>query len=193
MCNRAKQGAALFLPVLFFGILLLGACENDLNKIKEISARQKSLPIDTTRGVEVLYSDSAIVKGKMITPVLIHHEVAKSFYEMPKGVKVIFYDRSQKETGTIVADSGVYREKEQIIEFYKNVVGSNPVGYMYKSDELIWDQVKRIVYSNKPVQLINVKTGEYQNSNSFESDDKFITKSFPHGYGSFDFENSGLK
>jgi hypothetical protein len=64
MYSRAKQVTYLFLPALLFGMLLLTACENDLNKIKEISALQVSQPIDTTRGVEVIYSDSAILKVK---------------------------------------------------------------------------------------------------------------------------------
>jgi hypothetical protein len=97
MHSRAKQVSALFLPALLLGMLLLGACENDLKKIKEISAKSVSQPIDTTRGVEVIYSDSAIVKGKMITSLLIHYDVSKQvtkpYYTMPKGVKVIFYDK----------------------------------------------------------------------------------------------------
>jgi hypothetical protein len=66
MHSRAKQVTSLFLPALLFGMLLLGACENDLNKIKAVSAKQVSQPIDTTRGVEVIYSDSAILKGSIM-------------------------------------------------------------------------------------------------------------------------------
>lgn len=192
MYSRAKQVPALFLPVLLISMLLLGACENDLNKIKEISAKQVNQPIDTTRGVEMIYSDSAVVKGKMLTALLIHHDIAKAFYAMPKGVKVIFYDADQKETGTIVADSGVYREKEQIIEFHKNVVGTNAKGYTYKSDELIWDQVKKVVYSNKPVLIYDL-TGNVQNSVNFTIDDKFTHPHFVQSTGVFDITNSGLQ
>jgi hypothetical protein len=53
MHSRAKQVTYLLLPALLFGMLLLGACENDLNKIKAVSAKQVSQPIDTTRGVEL--------------------------------------------------------------------------------------------------------------------------------------------
>jgi LPS export ABC transporter protein LptC len=171
MHSRAKQVSALFLPALLLGMLLLGACENDLKKIKEISAKIVSQPIDTTRGVEVIYSDSAIVKGKMITPLLIHYDVAKPYYTMPKGVKVIFYDKFQKEIGNIVSDSAAQREKEHITEFYKNVVATNIKGETYKSDQLIWDQDKKILYSNKPVQITTVG-GDIMNGVDFKSDDK---------------------
>lgn len=172
MHSRAKQVSALFLPALLTGMLLLGACENDLNKIQEISAKQVSLPIDTTRGVEVIYSDSAMVKAKMLTPLLIHHTVTNPFYIMPKGVKVIFYDKSLKESGNIVSDSAVNREKEKLIEFHKNVVATNAKGETFKSDELIWDQDKKTLYSNKPVQIISPSSGDTTNGVNFMSDDK---------------------
>lgn len=171
MYTRAKQATALILPVMLIGMVLFSACENDLNKIKEISAKQVSQPIEITTGVEVIYSDSAIVKGKMITPLLIHHSVAKPFYVMPKGVKVIFYDNDQKESSNIVADSAVQHEKEQIIEFHKNVVATNAEGDTYRSEELIWDQVKKILYSNKPVQ-ITTANGNVMNGANLMSDDK---------------------
>src|ERR1700753_2333298 len=98
----AKQ-VAVCLPAMLIGMLLLQSCENDLKKIKEISAKQVSRPIENTTGVEITYSDSAIVKAIMTTPLLVEHSVKNAFDVMPKGVKVVFYDKDQKETSTIVA------------------------------------------------------------------------------------------
>ncbi|HTH83618.1 MAG TPA: LPS export ABC transporter periplasmic protein LptC [Mucilaginibacter sp.] len=188
MHSRAKQVSALFLPALLSGMLLLGACENDLKQIKQISAKLVSQPIDTTRGVEVIYSDSAIVKGKMITPLLIHYDVSKSvakpYYSMPKGVKVIIYDKDAKEIGNIVSDSAAQHEKEHITEFFRNVVATNIKGETYKSDELIWDQDKKIFYSNKPVQ-ITMAGGDIMNGTSFKSDDKFNNPHLTQSTGLF--------
>ncbi|MES2377309.1 MAG: LPS export ABC transporter periplasmic protein LptC [Bacteroidota bacterium] len=170
MHSRAKQVASLLLPALLFGMLLLSACENDLNKIKEVSSKQVSQPIDTTRGVEVIYSDSAILKGIMRTPLMIHYAIAKPYYKMPSGVKVILYDAFAKETGNIVADSGVYRFSEKIIEFHHHVVCTNDKGETFKSDELIWDQVKKTIYSRKPVQM-TTPSGDIMNGIDFTSDD----------------------
>lgn len=187
-----KQVARLILPVMFLGMLLLAACENDLSKIKEISAQQISQPIETTTGVEVTYSDSAKVKGKLITPLWIHHTIDSPYYVMPKGVKVIFYDKFLKESGNIVSDSAVQREKQNITEFYKNVVGTNAKGDTFKSDELIWDQDKKIVYSNKPV-LITTKSGDVQNSTSFKSNEDFSNSTFGNATGYADISDSGLQ
>ncbi len=182
MHSRAKQVTSLFLPALLFGMLLLGACENDLNKIKEVSAKLVSQPIDTTRGVEVIYSDSAILKGIMKTPLMIHYAIAKPYYKMPNGVKVVFYDAFAKETGNIVADLGLYRDAEKIIEFHHHVVCTNAKGETFKSDELIWDQVKKTIYSRKPVQM-TTPTGDIMNGIDFTSDDGLLHPIMRQGTG----------
>jgi len=189
MHSRAKQVSALFLPALLSGMLLLAACENDLKKIKEISAKLVSLPIDTTRGVEIIYSDSAIVKGKMLTPLFIHYAVAKPYYTMPNGVKVFFYDKTLKEIGNIVSDSAVLRPKENITEFYKNVVATDTQGNTYKSEELIWDQDKKTVYSNKTVQMTTVD-GDVTYGISFTSDDKLTHPILQQATGVFNVTDS---
>lgn len=192
MHSRAKQVSALFLPALLLGMLLLGACENDLKNIKAISSKLVSLPIDTTRGVEVIYSDSAIVKGKMITPLLIHYTVAKPYYVMPNGVKVIFYDKNLKESGNIVADSALQREKESLIEFHRNVVATNAQGETFSSDELIWDQNKKILYSNKPVK-ITMSSGDVMNGVDFKSDDQLTHPVMRQSTGIFNVSDNPVQ
>lgn len=174
MYKKAKQASHLFLPALLLGMLLLAACENDLNKIKQVSALQVSQPVDTTLGVEVIYSDSAIVKAKMTSPLMIQYTtVQKPYYKMPNGVKVIFFDQNIREQGNIVGDLGIYRlGSEQLVEFHRNVVATDSKGQTYKSDELIWDLTKKVIYSNKPVQL-TTPSGNVMNGTSFRSDENF--------------------
>jgi hypothetical protein len=192
MHSRAKQVTSLFLPALLFGVLLLSACENDLNKIKEVSAKLVSQPIDTTRGVEVIYSDSAIVKGIMKTPLMIHYAVAKPYYIMPKGVKVVFFDVNGKETGNIVADSAANHDIEKLIEFHKNVVCTNAKGETFKSDELIWDQLKKTIYSNKPVQMAT-PSGNIMNGKDFKSDDALLHPIMTQSTGVFNVSDMPTK
>src|SRR5476651_1899440 len=127
MNGSAKHG--LLLAALLVGMLLLNACENDLNKIKEISAKQSTSAIDSTTNVDVIYSDSARVKLHMTAPLLLQHSDVKNpektYDEMPRGVKIVFYDTTRKVSGTIVADSAIQHTKAKIIEFHKNVVATN--------------------------------------------------------------------
>jgi hypothetical protein len=148
MCSGAKQG--FLLPALLISMLLLNACDSDLQKIKEISAKQSTNSIDSTTMVDVIYSDSARVKLHMTAPLLLQHQDIKKpvndYDEMPHGVKIVFFDTSRNESGSIIADSAIQHTQAKIIEFHKNVVAVNAQGDTYKSDELIWDQVKKIIY-----------------------------------------------
>jgi LPS export ABC transporter protein LptC len=184
MLNSAKQ--ATWLSALFVAMLFFAACENDINKINAISNNQSIRAVDSTTDVDVVYSDSARVKLHMTSPLLLHHDdlkhPEKAYEEMPHGVRIVFYDTTRKESGTIVADSAIQHTKAQIIEFHKNVVATNPAGDTYRSDELIWDQAKKIIYSNKPVQL-TTHQGNVMNGMPFTSDEKLTQPKFGHATG----------
>ena len=148
-----KLRRCIYGAVYFVGISMLFACENDLRKVEQISAKKLSVPVDKSTGVEIIYSDSAIVKAKLITPELLNFKTEKPYIEMNKGVTVIFYDQNQQESSRVKADYAIRRERENIVELKRNVVVTNIKGETFKSDELIWDETKRRFYSNKLVSI----------------------------------------
>lgn len=173
-------------------ILLIGfffvSCENDLKDVEKISADNNAIPVDKSFGVEVIYSDSAVVKAKMLAPQVDSYK-DKRYDEMVKGVTIIIYDENQKESSRIVSDYAIRREGEGIVELRKNVVATNVKGDIYKSDELIWDEKKRKFLSNKAVQVTQ-KNGNILFGTGFESDEAFkrprifnATGNFPSGAG----------
>jgi LPS export ABC transporter protein LptC len=169
---KAKQLSKLFLPVVIAGMAFLTACENDLRDLQKISANEVNKPIERFTGVDVIYSDSAKVKAHMTAPLMINYKVKKPYTEMPKGVKIIFYDNNLVESSTIVADYAIRREVEKIIELRKNVVGTNAKGDTFSSEELIWDEATKQIHSN---QLVHVKMadGSITDGTSFTSDENF--------------------
>ena len=179
---KAKHIVNLFLPVIIAGLALLTGCENDLKDIQKISAAEVNKPIEKYTDVDVIYSDSAKVKAHMTAPVMINYKVKNPYTEMPKGVKVIFYDNELKDSSTIRADQGVYREKEKLIELHKNVVGTNAKGDTFSSEELIWDQNTKQIHSNQPVH-VKFADGGFQDGTSFVSDDNFNHWNLVQGKG----------
>jgi hypothetical protein len=180
--HSQKRLPRLFLTLLATGALWLTACENDLNNIKKIANMTSGLAVDTPRGVDIIYSDSAVVKGKMITPLLIKYSTDKPYDVMPEGVKVISFDKFGKEDGNIIADSAVQLENENITKFYKNVVVTTADGSIFKSDEIIWDQPKKKFHSGKPWELRR-PNGDIFNGVGFESDDKLEHATWGSGIG----------
>lgn len=139
--------------VFITGILLQFSCENDLRDVEQISAKKLIVPVDRSTGVEIIYSDSARVKAKLITPELLNYKTDKPYLEMKKGVTVIFYDQDQQETSRVKSDYAIRREREYIIELKRNVVVTNVKGETFKSEELIWDENKKRFYSNRLVSI----------------------------------------
>lgn len=161
--------------IVFFcvlGCLVLISCENDLKDIEKISSRSTKVSADTSKGVEVIFSDSALVKGKLITPLLLHYNTATPYYEMPNSLTVIIYDVNQQESSRIIADNGIWREDKKLIELRKNVVVTTKKGDTFKSEELFYDQAKQIFYSN---QLVNITKpdGTSIYGTQFQSDQNF--------------------
>ncbi|MDP3469185.1 MAG: LPS export ABC transporter periplasmic protein LptC [Daejeonella sp.] len=148
-----KIRRCIYGAVLYVGILLLFACENDLRKVEQISAKKMLVPVDKSTGVEIIYSDSSIVKAKLITPELLNFKTEKPYIEMNKGVTVIFYDPYQQESSRVKADYAIRRERENIVELKRNVVVTNIKGETFKSEELIWDETKKRFYSNRLVSI----------------------------------------
>jgi LPS export ABC transporter protein LptC len=185
MLSQAKKSSNLYLPALFICMLLLGACENSLDDIKKIASNDEEKPISRSTGVDVIYSDSAKVKAHMTTPLMIEYaDPAKPYDEMPKGVKIIFYDDNLQEKGTITSDYAIRYEKQNLITFRKNVVATNAQGETFKSEELIYDQDSKKIYSNKPVQ-INMASGNTMYGTGFKSNESMYPWTIDNSNGIF--------
>jgi LPS export ABC transporter protein LptC len=182
--QRAKLLSRLFLPLVIAGMGLLQACENDVKDLPKMSNDEASKPIETYTDVDVIYSDSAKVKAHMTSPLMIKYKVKNPYTEMPKGVKVIFYDPNMNENGTLTADFAVQREQEKTIELRKNVVGVNAKGETFTSDELIWDQNTKKVHSSKLVH-VRMADGSIADGTSFTSDESLNHWKLDNGSGDF--------
>lgn len=171
----------LLLPLAAF----ISSCENDLKKVREISANEVDTVAQRTTGLDLIMSDSAKVEIHLTAPLMIEYQIKKPYKIMPKGVKIDYYDRGTGQfAGDIIADTGIQREQEKLIEFHGNVVATNAKGETFKSNELFWDQVTKRVYSNKPVQA-TLSGGNVMNGNTFESDDKLLNPTFKSSTGLF--------
>ncbi len=157
--------------LLIFTVCLISGCENDLRDIEQISLKKTAVLVDKSTGVTVIYSDSARVKAKLITPEYLHYKTAKPYVEMKKGVTVIFYDLNQQESSNVKADYAIRRENEKFVEMKRNVVATNERGETFKSEELIWDETKGRFYSNRLVTITS--KGNVLFGNSFWANQDF--------------------
>ncbi|WP_051189506.1 LPS export ABC transporter periplasmic protein LptC [Daejeonella oryzae] len=154
-----------------FLMIAMVSCENDLKDVEKISSKKIAVPVDRSTGVEIIYSDSAKVKARMITPELLHFKTSNPYYEMKKGVEIIFLDANQKQNSRVTADYAIRYENERKVELKKNVVAVNEKGETFKSDELIWDENKKRFTSNKLVSITS--SGNTLSGTSFWANENF--------------------
>ncbi|MBC7744412.1 MAG: LPS export ABC transporter periplasmic protein LptC [Flavobacterium sp.] len=145
--------ACLLYTFLICILFTQAACENNLRDVEEISSKKKSVPVDKSTGVEIIYSDSAVVQAKLITPELLHFKTDKPYYEMKKGVIIIFYDKAMQESSRVKSDYAIRRENEKQVDLRDNVVVNNKKGETFKSDELIWNENTKRFTSSKVVSV----------------------------------------
>lgn len=185
MFGRAKHLSKLFLPALVTGMLLFSACENDINKVREISANQVSSDVDTIHSVDIIYSDSAKVRFRILAPLLLQYQGKKPYNLMPKTVNIVIFNKEDmSQMGTLTADTAIQSDADNKFEFHKNVVAKNAKGETFKSDELIWDKTTRTMHSNKVVQIM-MSNGDIMNGTGFQSDQTLNHWTIAHSTGIF--------
>lgn len=163
------------LILLMIPLSVLFSCnDDDLNNAASISAKKITLTRDRSYGVEVIYSDSAIVKAKGFAPVLdvVTPSQGAIYREMPKGTKIEFFNEFQKKSGTITSDYAINKETEKITIFRNNVVLVTPT-ITFTTQELTWDENKKMYFS--PAGTVTSKDGNVLNGTEFSAPQDFST------------------
>lgn len=138
--------------LLIVGLVVASCGSGDLKKVQQITLKEE-IQVDSTKGAEIIYSDSAKVKANLKAPLLLYFKTENPYYEMPQGIDVTFYDENLQPSSNVVADYAIRREHEKLVELKKNVIATNSEGKTFKSEELFWDENTKKFYSNTLVTI----------------------------------------
>jgi len=129
---------------------VLFSCENDIEVVNAITNLNIAPELSGTE-VEILYSDSAKLKVRIVTPELKKFRKSdnKPYIEFPKGMHVYFYDDSMTVNAEVSARYAIYWEIPKLWEARNNVVVVNVKGDKLNTEQLFWDENKEIIYSEK--------------------------------------------
>ena len=151
------------------GSMLFSSCENDIATIKALH-EEVNMPTQTGTNVEVIYSDSGRVKGKIIAPELKRFSRENDpYYEFPKGMTVLFYSRDGKVESHIQANYALYFEKQELWEARNNVVARNErTNEQLFTEHLFWNEKEESIYSDQYTRIINAD-GTFYGEKGFEA------------------------
>jgi LPS export ABC transporter protein LptC len=128
-------------------ILAFPGCVNDAEEIQQ-AVRKGPAPVEVSEQIEVLYSDSAIVKVKMEAPLLERYLVPEPYIELRKGVTLTFYDKNRNVSSRLTAGYAISREKDRLMEAKQDVVVINSDGDKLNTEHLVWDEYTRKIRSD---------------------------------------------
>jgi LPS export ABC transporter protein LptC len=145
--------ANLFLAFLFGALCFVcSSCKGDLRKSNLITSRA-NVNIEKGKGVEINYSEKGMVKIKAIAPTATRFTTERPYFEFPDGIKLLFFNAIKDTESTLTAKYATAVENSHEMTARDSVVVVNKKGEILNTDELIWDETRKIIYSNSFVKI----------------------------------------
>jgi LPS export ABC transporter protein LptC len=138
---------------IFVFFLLFTSCKNDLKQAAKL-IDPSTLNSERADEVTIIYSKNGHTSAKLFTPKFNHiQNVAPTYVEMNKGLRVQFYDDSMHVQSTLTAKYGKYFEKEGNVLVRDSVVIYNAKNEQLDTQELIWNEKLQQFYTEKFVKI----------------------------------------
>ncbi len=158
--------------VIIFSLVII-ACSRD-NQNNNILNNKEELLTEIARDVEILYSDSAEVKVRILAPTMKRYSLKKESYdEFPDGLKVEFLNQNKQPTSWLIADYAIRKDKEKKIYVESNVILHNKQNDKLITEALVWDEGEEEIYTTRPVKISQPSKGDTLYGHGFKADQEF--------------------
>jgi len=152
LINMLRLKPALFFLTAIFFLSFFSSCKISPDRAKLITSRA-NVNIEKGKDVEINYSSDGMVKIKASGPTATRFNTERPYMEFSDGIKIIFYGAAQDTESTLTAKYATAVENSHAMTARDSVVVINKKGEMLNTDELIWDENKKIIYSNSFVKI----------------------------------------
>jgi LPS export ABC transporter protein LptC len=141
-----KKAAALIMGCFFFW-----ACENDLEKIRDM--QRTRLSVDEVKNVTSYLSQGGRMKAKLTAPLMLRFFDSIPRVEFSNSLHVDFYNDSMQIESYLDAKKAWYYEQQSRIVLTDSVVVIRIDGDTLKTNELYWEQNLHKLYTTKDVEI----------------------------------------
>lgn len=160
----------IMIAVLIAGTALFSSCDKKEITVKDLMI--KGLPTLSARNVETMYSDSGKVTMVVQTPLIQQYSSEENPYTLfPKGLTVLFYDRTDKPQASITSNYARYTEKDDVWELRDSVVAVSNKGEVLETELLFWSQPRDRIWSDRFVRFTH--NDQIVMGTGFNSDSRF--------------------
>jgi LPS export ABC transporter protein LptC len=153
--------------------IVLCSCSNDLEEVNALLQKEE-IKTETAVNIELLYSDSAQVKLKIIAPILKRKPDGRnSIEEFDQGLVANFYGPDKRVNCWLASKYAIRNERKNTITVRDSVVLWNKRKEKLETSELIWDEKEEILSTNKFVRITQPEKGDTSYGWGFESNADF--------------------
>lgn len=139
---------------IYISCLFLAACENSPQEIAQFQALVEKERVEQADSVVLYYSDSAVVRIRVQAPKMLYYsDVRAPKRVFPQGVLVDFYDANHSPTSKLRAGYAEQGELTKEIILRDSVVVWNYRNEKLETEELICEEIKKRIYSDKFVKI----------------------------------------
>ena len=170
--------------VFFLLSIILYSCSNNPEAVKEFIILD-NLPIEKIEGAEILQTENGFLKVKIVANTIKRSKDIQPELVFSNGLEVVFYNDSGTIKSVLTATNAEVNEINNIMTASESVVLSSK-GKRLETEELIWDEKKNKIYTDKKVIITTRK--EVIEGKGFESNPDFSEYSISKIQGTFNFE-----
>ena len=180
MKSKQKQNTLVAVVTLFFITpFFLASCKDDAKSSVNFTYDRETVPTMTTDSVNMLISDSGVIRYRLIAKTWDIFEQAKDphwFY--PQGLYLEQFDSVFNVVVTVKADTAWNFTARKLWKLKGHVFVKNIVGETFSSDELFWNQQQQRIYSDKFVKIDRPDKGILQGKGGFEANQQMTEYEF---------------
>ncbi|MEA3444875.1 MAG: LPS export ABC transporter periplasmic protein LptC [Bacteroidota bacterium] len=185
--NITKYFCKSIVASILLGASMFFACTNDINQIN-FPVDLTTLPIQSAKNIEILYSDSAILKLKIVAPKLERYtNTEEPYIEFVNGIEVFFYDKEKNIVSSLKANYAIFDEKSETWEAKEDVEVINKKGEVINTELLIWDRKEETLSSDKFVKITT--KDEILYGQGFDADQNFNNYTIHNPTGTINLKN----
>lgn len=160
-----------------------------MEKVNELIQRDSLRPMMNGEGLTLLYTDSARIKYRILTPNYIKGGLGdKQYEEFPNGVEIFSYDINEELLASIKANYAKKKDVDMIWEARHDVVIINKDGKKLETELLFWNMKTERIYSDRYTRL-TIDGQIIEGNNGFESDQNLEDIVFKNITGQVEVEN----
>jgi len=150
--HYSKKVRERWFSCLFLFALVLSGCVNDMEEVNAI-VETEVLPISVADDIQIIYSDSAILKVILEATHLERFLGEDPYLEMTNGVYVRFFNNLGDVESELRSNYAISYENSDIMEAKENVIVVNKKGETLNTEHLIWEKKTEKIRTEEFVKI----------------------------------------